>query len=142
MGHLYWESFQTGNRLQIGAGMCAVPTRDAVPTGEVKSFTFIVRLRALPRFAKTMSQGYSSAAQQILACGDPLWRLTVIRLAWCISVVLYWVVPAQCWIYSANIAFYRCRNICILATDRPVLGLYAQFNCGMCTVLAQCGLYR
>jgi len=32
---LYWDSHQMCIRLQIGAGICAVPTADAVVTGEV-----------------------------------------------------------------------------------------------------------
>ena len=33
MGHLYWESFQSYDCLQIGASIFSVPTRDAVATG-------------------------------------------------------------------------------------------------------------
>ena len=40
--------------LQIEAGICAVPTDDAVAIGIVNSYTFIVRLRSLPRFAETI----------------------------------------------------------------------------------------
>ena len=43
----YWNSSQSCTRLQIGA----VPTVDAVASGEVNSYNFIVRLRSLPRFA-------------------------------------------------------------------------------------------
>ena len=32
MGHYYWVSHQTCTRLQIGAGVCAVPTADAGAT--------------------------------------------------------------------------------------------------------------
>ena len=32
---LYWDSHQSGIRLQIGTGICAVPTACAVATGEV-----------------------------------------------------------------------------------------------------------
>ena len=36
----------------------AVPTAEAVATAEVKCYNFIVRLRSLPRYAETISQGY------------------------------------------------------------------------------------
>ena len=41
------------------AGICDVPTADAVATDKVNSYTFIFRLRLLRRFAETTSQGYS-----------------------------------------------------------------------------------
>ena len=61
---------ESGIRLQIGAGICVVPTDDAVATIVVNSYTFLVRLHSLLRFAETISQGYSSAAQCPVACGD------------------------------------------------------------------------
>ena len=43
--------------LQFMAGICAVHMADAVATSEVKSYNFVTRLRSLPRFAETISQG-------------------------------------------------------------------------------------
>ena len=43
-------------------------TADAVATGEVSCYEVIVRLRSFLRYAETISQGYSSAEQQPLAC--------------------------------------------------------------------------
>ena len=63
------------SRLQIGADICAVPTADAVATGEVNRNHFIVPLRSLPRFAETTSQGYSSAGPRPLAGEDAAGRL-------------------------------------------------------------------
>ena len=50
--------------LQNWASVCAVPTVDAVATDEVNCYNCIVRLRSLPRFAETHSQGYNCAAQR------------------------------------------------------------------------------
>ena len=56
-------------RFQIGAATCAA---DTVDTGEVNCYHFTVRLRSLPRFAETISQGvlHCSAAQRPLVCED------------------------------------------------------------------------
>ena len=59
---LYRESHQSCICLQIGAGIYAVPTADAVATGEVNCINYVVELRSLPRFAETISQGYKSSS--------------------------------------------------------------------------------
>ena len=51
----YRDSHQSCIRLQIGAGICAVLTADAVATGEVNFYNFIVQLRSLPQFVATIS---------------------------------------------------------------------------------------
>ena len=50
--------------LQFRAGVCAVHMADAVATGEIKSYNYIARLRSLPRFAETISQGVGLLAQR------------------------------------------------------------------------------
>ena len=42
--------------LQIGAGVCAVLTADAIATGEANGYNCIVQLRSLPCFVETISQ--------------------------------------------------------------------------------------
>ena len=59
-----WDSQQSCRHLQIGAGICAVPTGDAVATGEVNCYSLVVRLRSLPWFAEGISHGYDSAVQR------------------------------------------------------------------------------
>ena len=44
--------------LQIGAGICAVPTADTVATGEVIYYNCIVQLSVIPRLRQTTSQSY------------------------------------------------------------------------------------
>ena len=39
MGHLYSDSYTSCIRVRIAAGICAVPTADAVATTEVSLFT-------------------------------------------------------------------------------------------------------
>ena len=86
---IHWDD-QSCIRLQIEAGICAVPTADAVATGEVYCYNCIFQLRSSPRFAETISHGYSSAAQRPLTlivcphssktfrsrCGDDNFRYT------------------------------------------------------------------
>ena len=67
MGQL--DSHQSPIRLHIEAGICSVPTADAVATAEANCNNDVVRLRSLP---ETISQWYCSAAQRILACDDGL----------------------------------------------------------------------
>ena len=67
-GSLYWTFHQSCIRLQIGAGICAVPTADAVVTGEVSCYNCIVRLRSVPNCREAISQG--NVAQPPLACED------------------------------------------------------------------------
>ena len=53
----YRDSLQSCIRLQIGAGICAVPAADAVVTGEVIFYNCVVQLRLLPCFTETIGQG-------------------------------------------------------------------------------------
>ena len=39
--YIYWDSHQLHNHLQIGAGICAVPTTDTVVTGKVNCYNFM-----------------------------------------------------------------------------------------------------
>ena len=57
------------------ASIFAALTADAIATGKVNCYNFIVRLRSLPslpRFVETISRGYCSAVQRPLACEDVL----------------------------------------------------------------------
>ena len=58
---------QANGSLHYPSSNCAVPAADAVATGEINCYNFIVRFRSLPRFEGTISQGYGSAAQR------PVW---------------------------------------------------------------------
>ena len=42
----------------VGAGICAVPTADAVVTGKVNCYNCIVRFSSVPSFIEAISQGY------------------------------------------------------------------------------------
>ena len=59
-------------RLQIETSTCAVLTAGAIATDEANCYNVIVPLRSLPRFAETISQGYISTAQRLLACDDDI----------------------------------------------------------------------
>ena len=65
---VYYNYFGILTILQIGTGICAVPTADAVATGEINCYYFIVRLRSFSWFADMVSQGYCNTAQRSLAC--------------------------------------------------------------------------
>ena len=101
-GSLYWDSHLLSICLQIRAGICAVLTADAVVTGEVKCYNFVVQLCSLLRFAETISQGYCSAAQWPLAVyshmTDPhlLYHMTGLRRHWSGLESLF-VIPSCHW---------------------------------------------
>ena len=63
----YWHSHQSCISLHVTAGICTVPTADAVATCQVSCFNCIVRLCSISRFAETIRQGYCSAALRPLA---------------------------------------------------------------------------
>ena len=64
-GSLYWDVSTCGGsvHLQIGEGICAVPTADAIATGEVNCSNCILQLHTLPWFAEAISQVYSGATR-------------------------------------------------------------------------------
>jgi len=104
---LNWHSNQSCIRVQIGAGICAVLTADAIATGEVNCHSFIVRLHSLPWFAETISHGYSRALRSLkiqsygkqidgFEIADLGWALTEVRLigplcSWSKAVGVYLV---------------------------------------------------
>ena len=76
-GSLHWDSHQSCV-LQTVAHICTVPMANAIATGKVCCYNFIVHLHSLPQFVESISQGYCSAALWPLACEDAwLLRLTV-----------------------------------------------------------------
>ena len=62
-----WDSNHLCIGLQIAADICAVPTVDAVATGEDNCYNCIVRFHSLRRFAETIG---CSATQRLLARED------------------------------------------------------------------------
>ena len=82
MGHYIWIP-TSGICLQIGVGVCTVPTADTVETGEVNCYNFIVRRHSLPQFVETISQGY------VAQCNDP-WYVRMVMEGVRTSVLSRW----------------------------------------------------
>jgi len=89
---LYWDYHQSCVRLEIGAGIWAVRTTDAVTTGEVICYNVIVRLRSLPMLVKTLE-----AAQRPVTCEEG--SFTLRKASWTENCTNPPGSPYICWMH-------------------------------------------